>query len=113
MQPLPLLSTGTRTQLIEDVVVPLRIVDRHHSGALQKIGSDGGPHDAPLFVELDLCELTKTRRVGVSDSFGVTEGFKKRVRLQDFRFNTRRSIGKRPALCVAAQERQILHTAFM
>lgn len=111
MQPLPLLGTGPRTQLIEDVVVPLRIVHCNHTRALQQVGADGSAHDAPLLVKLDLGELPETRRIRVADSFGISECFKERVRLQHFRLNTRRSIGKRPALRIASQECQILHTA--
>jgi hypothetical protein len=75
-----LISTGKK--LVEDVEVTLTKVLTDHTALLKQVALDGSTNDVTRAVELDLDELTETRRVVIADSASVTEGLKHGVSLK-------------------------------
>jgi len=98
------LSTRAGTQLVEDVVIALRIVHSHDSRALQKVSPHCCAHNSPLLVKLDLCELPKTGRVGISDCLGIAKRLQQRVRLEHLALNARAGRSERATLSITTQE---------
>ena len=78
----PLLRRGAVAQLVEDVVVPLRVGAAHHPAALQQVSPDGRPTDAAVPIKLDLRVLAEPTAVVVAHRLGVAERLQQRVALQ-------------------------------
>ena len=71
--------------LVEDVVVALGVGELDNPGALQQVGPDSSPADAPSLVELDLHKLPESRRVVVPHRLGVAKRLQQRIGLQHLR----------------------------
>lgn len=74
--------TSPEAYLIEDVVVPLRICQLYHPGALQQVRADSRAADPPRLVELNLNKLSEAGGVVIAHSLGISKRLQERVRLQ-------------------------------
>jgi hypothetical protein len=73
-------------ELVEDVEVTFALSLVSHTRPLEQVGDDGGTRDLCGFSESDLNEFTESRRVIVLGGLGVTEGFEKRIGLDQLLF---------------------------
>lgn len=85
---LPCLIVCGCTELVEDVIIPLSFGLESHPRFLQEVIINGSPcHFPTICAEIHLGEPPEPRRVVVSHRFGVSEGFKNRVREEDQLFD--------------------------
>jgi len=77
-----LLFVRTGDELVEDVEGPLVLLLSDDSALLEEVRHDRSTRDESGVVELDLDELSETRRVVVSQGLGVTERLEDGVGLE-------------------------------
>ena len=83
MESLGQLGVSPRTELVEDVVVPLCLALAHHPRPLQEVVRDVAANHAARSVEMYLDKLAEARGVVVPGGLGVAEGLQDGVGLQD------------------------------
>jgi hypothetical protein len=81
-----LVGVGSDQELVEDVEGSFAFSSVDDTSLFQEVGLETGSGNQTSRVELKTNEFTETRRVVVLVGLGVTEGFKKRVELNELLF---------------------------
>mmetsp|Transcript_27233 Transcript_27233/g.38372 ORF Transcript_27233/g.38372 Transcript_27233/m.38372 type:complete len:670 (+) Transcript_27233:792-2801(+) len=78
-----LLWSASRKHLIEDVEGSLSLSSINHSGLFQQIVCDFASNRRTIFLKLNLHVLSESTGVVISYGFGISKGFKDRIRIDE------------------------------